>query len=147
MFGKITEREKQLATKIKMLEEENNVLRNQNSFMAESSKRWARKFQDPRYSVPVKVIKKMEDEALQYKQRARAEREGLKARVAVLTNRVVQLTQEKASDLFGSATGNNEVSYEFAASHVDAKLTQHDTALVDLQLSRVWSEKMHSFAM
>ncbi len=147
MFGKITEREKQLATKIKMLEEENNVLRNQNSFMAESSKRWARKFQDPRYSVPAKVIKKMEDEALQYKQRARAEREGLKARVAVLTNRVVQLTQEKASDLFGSATGNNEVSYEFAASHVDAKLTQHDTALVDLQLSRVWSEKMHSFAM
>ncbi|GAA6138184.1 hypothetical protein NBRC116583_19310 [Arenicella sp. 4NH20-0111] len=147
MFGKITEREKQLATKIKMLEEENNVLRNQNSFMAESSKRWARKFQDPRYSVPAKVIKKMEDEALQYKQRARAEREGLKARVAVLTNRVVQLTQDKAGDLFGSATGNNEVSYEFAASHVDAKLTQHDTALVDLQLSRVWSEKMHSFAM
>jgi cell division septum initiation protein DivIVA len=147
MFGKITEREKQLATKIKMLEEENNILRNQNSFMAESSKRWARKFKDPRYSVPAKVIQKMEDESEQYKQRARAERDGLKARVAVLTNRVLQLTQEKASDLFGSATGNRDVSYEFAASHVDAKLTQQDSALVDLQLSRAWSEKMQSFAM
>ena len=146
MFGKVTEREKQLATKIKMLEEENAILKNQNSYMAESSKRWARKFQDPRYSVPAKVIEKMETEAEQFKQRARAERDELRARVAILTNRVVELTAEKTKDLFGSATGNTEVNYEFAASHADAKLTEQDHNIVHLELSRAWSQRMQQFA-
>ena len=146
MFGKVTEREKQLAIKIKLLEEENAVLKNQNSYMAESSRRWARKFQDPRYSVPAQVIEKMEQESAQFKQRARAEREELKARIAILTNRVIDLTQEKACDLFGSAGGNEEVSYEFAASHADAKLTKHDHNVVNLQLSQAWAAKMEQFA-
>lgn len=145
MFGKSTDREKQLATKIKLLEEENAVLKNQNSYMAESSKRWARKFQDPRYSVPAKVIQKMEAEAEQYKMRSRAEREELKARLAILTNRVVELTEEKASDLFGSTTGNQEVSYEFAASHVDAKLSEEDHRIVKLELSKAWAKRMRQF--
>lgn len=145
MFGKSTDREKQLATKIKLLEEENAVLKNQNSYMAESSKRWARKFKDPRYSVPAKVIQKMETEAEQYKMRSRAEREELKARLAILTNRVVELTEEKASDLFGSSTGNREVSYEFAASHVDAKLSEEDHRIVKLELSKAWAKRMRQF--
>ncbi|GAA6138182.1 hypothetical protein NBRC116583_19290 [Arenicella sp. 4NH20-0111] len=147
MFGKVTEREKQLAIKIKMLEEENTVLRNQNSYMAESSKRWARKFQDPRYSVPAKVIQHMETETEQYKQRTRAEREELKARIAILTNRVIELTEENADDLFGSVGGNREVSYEFAANHVDAKLTDQDHKVVQIQLSRAWANKMSQFAL
>lgn len=147
MFGKVTEREKQLATKIRLLEEENTILRNQNSYMAESSKRWARKFKDPRYSVPAKVIQHMETETEQYKQRTRAEREELKARIAILTNRVVELTQENASDLFGSVSANADVSYEFAASHADAKLTEQDHKIVQIQLSRAWANKMGRFAL
>ncbi len=146
MFGKVTERERQLATKIKMLEEENAILKNQNSFMAESSRRWAKKFQDPRYSVPAKVIEKMELETEQFKQRARAERDELRSRVAILTNRVVELTAEKTQDLFGSATGNSEVNYEFAASHADAKLTKQDHNIVHIELSKAWSQKMQQFA-
>ena len=146
MFGKITEREKQLAIKIKLLEEENAVLKNQNSYMAESSRRWARKFQDPRYSVPVKVIERMEQETEQFKQRARAERDELRARVAILTNRVIELTAEKSEDLFGSAAGNKEVSYELAASHAAAKLTDQDHNVVQIELSKAWSARMQQFA-
>ena len=145
MFGKVTEREKQFANKIKMLQEEVAMLKNQNSFMAESSRRWARKFQDPRYSVPAQIIDKMQKETDSYKQRARAEREELKARVAILTSRVVELTAEKADGLFGSSSGNSEVSYEFAASHVDAKLTENDYHVTHLELSKAWSQHMQKF--
>ena len=145
MFGKVTEREKQFANKIKMLQEEVAMLKNQNSFMAESSRRWARKFQDPRYSVPAQIIDKMQKETDHYKQRARAEREELKARVAILTSRVVELTAEKADSLFGSSSGNPEVSYEFAASHVDAKLTENDYQVTHIELSKAWSQHMHKF--
>ena len=145
MFGKITEREKQFANKIKMLQEEVAMLKNQNSYMAESSRRWARKFQDPRYSVPAQIIDKMQKDTENYKQRARAEREELKARVSILTSRVVELTAEKAEGLFGSRSGNPEVSYEFAASHVDAKLTENDYQVTHLELSKAWSQHMQKF--
>lgn len=146
MFGKVTEREKQLAMKIKMLQEENTVLRNHNSYLAESTKRWARKFHDPKYSVPAKLIEKMEQEAEEFKEKARAERDELKARVAILTNRVIELTAEKADDLFGSATGNTEISYELAANHADAMLTKQDHNVVHLQLTKAWSDRMLQFA-
>ncbi len=145
MFGKVTEREKQFASKIKMLQEEVAILKNQNSYMAESSRRWARKFQDPRYSVPAQIIEKMEKDTQQYKQKARAEREELRARVAILTNRVVELTAKKIDGLFGSSTGNGEVSYELASSHADAALTEEDHRVVHLELSNAWSRHMQKF--
>jgi len=145
MFNKFTDREKQFASKIKMLQEEIAILKNQNSYMAESSKRWARKFQDPKYAVPAQIIEKMEKETEQYKQKARAEREELRARVAILTNRVVELTAEKADGLFGSSTGNAEVTYDFAASHVDAVLTDDDYEATKLELSKAWSKHMQKF--
>ena len=145
MFGKITEREKQFANKIKMLQEEIAVLKNQNSYMADSSRRWAKKFQDPKYSVPAQIIAKMEKDTEQYKQKARAEREELRARVAILTNRVVELTAEKAEGLFGSSTGNPEVTYDFAADHVDAVLTDEDYETTHLELSKAWSRYMRKF--
>ena len=145
MFNKVTEREKVFASKIKMLQEEIAILKNQNSYMAESSRRWARKFQDPKYAVPAQIIDKMEKDTAQYKLKARAEREELKARVAILTNRVVELTAQKADGLFGSAEGNPEVSYEFAANHVDAVLTNDDYELAHLELSKAWSQHMHKF--
>ncbi|MCH2190787.1 MAG: hypothetical protein MK188_07680 [Gammaproteobacteria bacterium] len=146
MFSKVTDREKQFANKIKMLQEEIDILKNQNSYMAESSKRWARKFQDPKYAVPAQIIEKMEKETEQYKQKARAEREELRARVAILTDRVVELTAEKTDGLFGSSTGNAEVTYDFAASHVDAVLTQDDYEATNLELSKAWSRHMQKFA-
>ena len=81
----------------------------------------------------------------QYKLKARAEREELKARVAILTNRIVELTAQKADGLFGSAGGNFEVSYEFAANHVDAILSNDDYEVAHLELSKAWSQHMHKF--
>jgi hypothetical protein len=89
----------------------------------------------------------METETEQYKQRTRAEREELKARIAILTNRVVELTQEKASDLCGSVSAHADVSYEIAASHADSKLTEQDHKIVQIQLSRAWANKMGRFAL
>ena len=145
MFGKITEREKQFASKIRMLQEEVAILKNQNSYMAESSRRWARKFQDPKYSVPAQIIAKMEKDTEQYKLIARAEREELRARVAILTNRVVELTAQKSEGIFGSSGGNPEVTYEFAADHVDAVLTQEDYEITHIELSKAWSSHMQKF--
>jgi len=62
-----------------------------------------------------------------------------------LTDRVVELTAQKTDGLFGSTTGNAEVTYEFAASHVDAVLTEEDYEVVHLELSNAWTRQMRKF--
>lgn len=126
----------------KALDEARNTIHH----LLNNSKRWARKFSDPRYQVPDKIIKQMEEEHLQVQEKARAELDKLTSRCAILTNRVVELTIEKTQDRFGTAQGNPDVSYELATDHIEATLTEEDHKDTSISLSKAWAAKMKALS-
>lgn len=148
MFGstKISEQERKLLTRINQLTKEVEDLKSRCSYLVLSSKRWAKKFANPLYRVPEKVIADMKREFDENEQRARAKLDELTAKNALLLERIMELTEEQASDLFGSATGNSEITFEEATSHINSQPKKEDRKVVDLELSKAWSERMNRFA-
>lgn len=130
--------------RIKELANANADLRNQVTHLVNNSRRWAAKFRNPMYAVPEKHIKKMEAEAEAYKQQTRAEISKLQAHIALLNEKVLDLTEDKCQDLFGSATGTDQIDYQLAQDHINAVPNDHDRKVVELRLSEGWKKRMAS---
>ena len=108
--------------------------RNHITFLSENAQKWSKKFSDPRYRIPETIIREMEQETEQYKERTEAELVRLRNQKAELVNRVIKL-QSDADDNFGSAEGNSEASFEFAESHSQSVVSDVDKRVVDTEIS------------
>lgn len=146
MFGKGSDNDSALHRRIAALERRIAELQNQNTHLVYSARRWAKKFSSPMYRVPEQVIKQMQEEAEQYKANARVKYDHVVAQNAVLTKRILDLTEEKSSDLFGTAAGNEEVTFEMATSHIRAQPLPEDEKVVDLMLNDEWAKRMSKHA-
>ncbi|MFT5610873.1 MAG: hypothetical protein ACI9WC_000687 [Arenicella sp.] len=119
---------------------------NQTSTLLANARRWSRKFQNPLYSVPTKVIAQMERETEHYKQRTRAKLDEYAAKNAVLLQKVVELQHKDMQDSFGEATGNSEMDFQFATSHSASHITPEDREEVELELSDLMKERLAKFS-
>jgi len=149
MFGKsaqaeleemIVELKQELATKEQELAKSQNHV----ATLIANAKRWSRKFQNPLYSVPNKVISQMEQETEQYKQRTRAKMDELAAKNAVLMEKLMRLQGEKKGS-FGAAAGNKDVSFDFATSHTDSHIQQEDRDAVELELDEMVKKRFERY--
>lgn len=150
MFGKSrSEAEIRIEVLEKELAGKDNELakaHNQIATLLANARRWSRKFQNPLYSVPTKVIAQMESETEQYKQRARAKLDEYAAKNAVLLQKVVELQHKDMEDAFGEATGNSEMDFQFATSHSASHITPEDREEVELELSDLMKERLSKFS-
>ena len=108
--------------------------RNHITFLSENAQKWSKKFSDPRYRIPDQIIREMEQETEQYKERTQAQLVRLRNQKAELVTRLVSL-QSDAEDTFGSAKGNKEANFEFAESHKDSVVSDADRRVVDEEIS------------
>jgi hypothetical protein len=150
MFGKSTRAELEIRIEILQKElaaAESDLAKAQNqiSTLLTNARRWSRKFQNPLYSVPTRVIAQMEAETQQYKQRARAKLDEYAAKNAVLLQKVVELKAKKIEDSFGEARGNDEMEVQFATSHTASHITPEDREEVELELSDLMKERLAKF--
>jgi hypothetical protein len=134
--------EKELANK----EQELARALNQTASLLANARRWSRKFQNPLYSVPTKVIAQMELETEHYKQRARAKLDEYAAKNAVLLQKVVELQCKKIEDSFGEDTGNSDMDFQFATSHSTSHITPEDRENVELELSELMKQRFAKFS-
>jgi hypothetical protein len=119
---------------------------NQIAALLANARRWSRKFQNPLYSVPTKVIAQMERESEQYKQRARAKLDEYAAKNAILLQKVVELQHKDIEDSFGEATGNSEMDFQFSTSHSASHITPKDREEVELELSDLMKQRLAKFS-
>jgi len=145
MFGKITQAELEseidnLKTEIEIKDQELVKAQNHIAMLLANAKRWSRKFQNPLYSVPTKIIAQMEKETKQYKQKTRAKLDEYAAKNAVLMEKIIKL-QGDQDDAFGSAAGNSDVSFDFATSHTDSHIKPEDREAVELELNDMMKER------
>ena len=130
--AKIEELEKDLAAKEQELTKANNHI----ATLIANAKRWSKKFQNPLYSVPNKVISQMEEETKQYKQRTRAKMDELAAKNAVLMDKVMRLQGQQTGG-FGKAAGNKDMDFDFATSHTESHIQQTDRDAVEMELDEM----------
>ena len=149
MFGKSTQAEleatieelkKDLAAKEHDLAKAHNHI----ATLVANAKRWSKKFQNPLYSVPHKVIAQMGQETVQYKQRTRAKMDELAAKNAVLMDKIMRLQGEKGIG-FGAAAGNKDVSFDFATSHTGSHIQQADRDAVELELNEMVKKRFERY--
>ena len=118
---------------------------NQIASLLANARRWSRKFQNPLYSVPTKVIAQMERETEDYKKRARAKLDEYAAKNAVLLQKVVELQCKKIEDSFGEAAGNSDMDFQFSTSHSASHITPEDRENVELELSELMKQRFAKF--
>lgn len=111
-------------------------MQNHITFLSENAQKWSRKFRDPRYRVPEKIIREMEQEALDYKERTKAELVRLRSQKAELINRVIDLEAEE-DDMFGNPDGIEGVSFDLAGSHSESVISDKDRRVVDQEIAIV----------
>ena len=114
--------------------------RNHITFLSENAQKWSKKFSDPRYRIPEQIIREMEEETEEYKERTEAELVRLRNQKAELVTRLVKL-QSDAEDNFGSAEGNKEASFDFAESHAASVISDADRRVVDAEISMALREQ------
>ena len=149
MFGKPTQTEleatiedlkKDLAAKEQDLAKAHNHI----ATLIANAKRWSKKFQNPLYSVPHKVIAQMGQETEQYKQRTRAKMDELAAKNAVLMDKIMKLQGQQGTG-FGNAAGNKDVSFDFATSHTGSHIQQSDRDAVELELDELVKKRFERY--
>lgn len=149
MFSKLRSdleiRNEVLKREFVMKEQELARALNQIASLLANARRWSRKFQNPLYSVPTKVIAQMERETEDYKQRARAKLDEYAAKNAVLLQKVVELQCKKIEDSFGEAAGNSEMEFQFSSSHSASHITPEDRENVELELSELMKQRFAKF--
>ena len=143
---KASQREQNLEKAVELLQLQVDELRSRCSTLVISSKRWAKKFSNPVYRVPQKIIAQMKLEIQENESRTRAKIDELAARNAILQDRILDMTEERCKDLFGSVTGNSEITFEEATSHMSAAPLESDHEDIALELEEKWAERMQKHA-
>ena len=149
MFGKSTQADleatiEDLVTELATKEHELAKANNHVATLIANAKRWSKKFQNPLYSVPLKVVAQMEQETAQYKQRTRAKIDELAAKNAVLMEKIMYLQgQQKAG--FGIASGNKDMDFDFATSHTQSHIQHEDRVAVQMDLDGMVKKRFEQY--
>ncbi len=149
MFGKSTQAEleatiEQLEKDLAAKDAELTKAHNHIATLIANAKRWSKKFQNPLYSVPHKVIAQMGQETEQYKQRTRAKMDELAAKNAVLMDKIMRLQGQQGTG-FGDAAGNKDVSFDFATSHTGSHIQQEDRDAVEVELNEMVKKRFERY--
>ncbi len=108
--------------------------KNHIAFLTENAKKWTKRFSDPRYRIPGKIIRQMEQETAQYKERTEAEIVRLRSQKAELVTRIVEIQSDR-EDTFGAPEGSEGATFEFAESHSTSVINSKDRRIVDAEIS------------
>lgn len=111
-------------------------MHNHITFLSENARKWSKKFRDPRYRVPDKIIKEMERETEEYKERTQAELIRLRTQKAELVSRLIRY-KAGADDIFGDPKGIAGVSYDLAGSHAESEISEKDRKVVDQEIKLI----------
>ncbi|MBT8114125.1 MAG: hypothetical protein KJP04_02010 [Arenicella sp.] len=115
--------------KAEITQKENHI-----TVLTQNARKWAKKFREPTYSVPERVIREMEEEAEQYRERTKAELTRIRAQKAELVQRLVAM-QIAASDKFGSKEGDADVTYDLVDNHDESQVSEEDKQVVEMELA------------
>lgn len=115
------------------------AMQNHITFLSENAQKWSRKFRDPVYRVPEKIIRQMERETEEYKERTEAELIRLRSQKAELINRVISFEAEE-EDKFGDPDGIEGVSFDLAGSHSACLISDDDRRIVDEEIAIIKQE-------
>lgn len=116
--------------KAEITQKENHI-----AVLTQNARKWAKKFREPTYAVPERVIREMEEEAEHYRERTRAELTRIRAQKAELVQRLVEMQVEK-SDKFGSKDGDADVTYDLVDNHQESKVSEEDKRAVEMELAK-----------